>query len=343
MSDAGELARQPTHGRRAADQRHRPLHDVVGVRGRAGPAARTTAAGRRRGRAARSTRWPARTSWSAAGTTSPGCAPTPTHGLVARAETSRRVQAAYHALRRTALGRHLRPVWSVGGAAPAGGVQQGPRAGVPGRRGAARRTSACTRSSAPTTGTCCPTTSAGAMLRRARHGRARRTPTCGPTPSRRSRSATTSGSSRSRPTSCTASSTSCATCGRTDARRHVREELPFYTGTAGCRGRATLVSDPAADGAWQVSSRRARPEADRVDAVALVGRGVVALALEDVAEVRAAGRRSGPPCGLHAQATGPRRTRPRSCASGAKNEGQPQWLSNFSSLRKSSAPQARHG
>ena len=46
----------------------------------------------------------------------------------------------------------------------------------------------------------------------------------------RSRSATTSGSSRSRPTSCTASSTSCAHLRATEARRHVREEVPFFTG-----------------------------------------------------------------------------------------------------------------
>jgi hypothetical protein len=31
----------------------------------------------------------------------------------------------------------------------------------------------------------------------------------------------------------------------------------------------------------------------------------------------------------------------RSSASGAKNDGQPQWLSNFSVLRNSSLPQAR--
>src|SRR5512144_681312 len=32
----------------------------------------------------------------------------------------------------------------------------------------------------------------------------------------------------------------------------------------------------------------------------------------------------------------------RSCASGAKNDGHPQWLSNFSVLRNNSLPQARH-
>ena len=49
------------------------------------------------------------------------------------APTSDTLQDAYHALRRSDLGGHLEPVWSQLGAAPPGGVQQGPRAGVHGR------------------------------------------------------------------------------------------------------------------------------------------------------------------------------------------------------------------
>ena len=69
-----------------------------------------------------------------------------------------------------------------------------------------------------------------AHARRARAGWRASTRRAGQHGARRSRWATTSGSSRSRPTSCTASSTSCATCGPREARRHVREEVPFYTG-----------------------------------------------------------------------------------------------------------------
>ena len=76
------------------------------------------------------------------------------------APTADDLQEAYGRLRRTELG----PVAGTGlvadGAAPAGRVQQEPRAGVPRRRGAARRTSASTRSSARTSGTCCRTRSA---------------------------------------------------------------------------------------------------------------------------------------------------------------------------------------
>ena len=102
--------------------------------------------------------------------------------------------------------RRLRPGVVADGAAPAGGVQQAPRAGVHVRRGAARATSASTRSCAPTSGTCCPTRSAARCSPSTARWRAT-TPTYGPTRWRRSPSATTSGCSRSRPTSCTASST----------------------------------------------------------------------------------------------------------------------------------------
>ena len=63
------------------------------------------------------------------------------------------------------------------------------------------------------------------------HGRMGRDyPQVQPTPSPRSRSATTSGSSRSRPTTRSTWWTSCGTSGPTEARRHVREEIPFFTG-----------------------------------------------------------------------------------------------------------------
>ena len=70
----------------------------------------------------------------------------------------------------------------------------------------AKRSSASTRSCAPTTGTSCTTSNAAPCWpSTARWPVA--TPTSAPTPSPRSRSATTSGSWPSRPTSCTASST----------------------------------------------------------------------------------------------------------------------------------------
>ena len=51
------------------------------------------------------------------------------------AEDIATVQSAYHRLRRTELGRHLDAGLVRGGAAPPGGVQQGPHPGVHGRRG----------------------------------------------------------------------------------------------------------------------------------------------------------------------------------------------------------------
>ena len=58
------------------------------------------------------------------------------------AETIEALQEAYHALLRTDYGQHLDPVWSVGGPAPAGRVQQEPHPGLHGRRGPAAPTSA---------------------------------------------------------------------------------------------------------------------------------------------------------------------------------------------------------
>ena len=187
------------------------------------------AGGRRRGRARCSTSWPARTSSSAASTTSPGLRADADLMVWWHAETPEALQEAYSRLRRTALGRHLDAGVVADGAAPAGGVQQQPHPGVPRRRGAAPlrlrlpvravlRVVPAARRGAP------------GHARRARHAWPAATPTCGPTPSPRSRSATTSGCSPSRPTSCTASSTSCASCAPPTARRHVREEVPFYTG-----------------------------------------------------------------------------------------------------------------
>ena len=102
------------------------------------------------------------------------------------AETIEALQEAYHALLRTAYGEHLDPVWSVGGAAPAGGVQQEPHPGVHGRRGAARLR---VRLPVRAVVRLVPHRRPGAP-RHARRARARwraTTPTCGPTRSRRSR------------------------------------------------------------------------------------------------------------------------------------------------------------
>ena len=54
------------------------------------------------------------------------------------AEEVEQLQDAYQQLRRTAFGRRLEPGLVTGRAAPAGGVQQEPHPGVPGRRGGAR-------------------------------------------------------------------------------------------------------------------------------------------------------------------------------------------------------------
>ncbi len=99
------------------------------------------------------------------------------------------------------------------GATPTGRVQQEPRPGLSGRGGSRGATSASTRSSGPTSGTCCPRRNGGRCWPSTVSWPAS-TRTCGRTPSPRSRSATTSGSWPSRPTICTASSISCGTCDR---------------------------------------------------------------------------------------------------------------------------------
>ena len=134
------------------------------------------------------------------------------------------------------------------------------------------------------------------------------TPTCAPTRSRASRSATTSGSWPSRPTSCYRIVDLMRHLRGSEARRHVREEIPFYTGARvtprtgrplpgrparrsrriQVRARDDGVDDPVPR---QPGGRPGRPcsegQADRVDAVAVAGRGAVAVG-EDVAEVGAA-------------------------------------------------------
>ena len=115
------------------------------------------------------------------------------------------------------------------GAAPPGGVQQEPRAGVPGRRGAeGARLRLPVRAvlrvvpprGRPSAAGCSPSTARWPAT----------TPTSAPTRSPASRSATTSGSSPSRPTSCYRIVDLMRHLRGSEARRHVREEVPFYTG-----------------------------------------------------------------------------------------------------------------
>ena len=142
------------------DQRHHPLHDVVGVQ------------------AVRSARRPAARS---GGRHRPGDRPGHPRRRLRHPRLVRRRRAARRrrpdgVVARTRLGhpagrvpgaapvrsRHPSdPGLVPGRAAPPGGVQQGPRTGVHGRGGAAARSSACTRSSAPTSGTCCRRRSGG--------------------------------------------------------------------------------------------------------------------------------------------------------------------------------------
>ncbi|NKS67452.1 hypothetical protein GS461_19830 [Rhodococcus hoagii] len=130
------------------------------------------------------------------------------------AERLEDLQKLYADFRRTTdLGQSSDPVWSnVALHRPADSTR------APSRRSSRARsratTSACTPFVRSYGGTCCPTPTAGKML--ADHGMAGRTYPDGPRkhdPGVR-RSATTSGSSRSRLRSWTASSTSCATCAR---------------------------------------------------------------------------------------------------------------------------------
>ena len=111
------------------------------------------------------------------------------------------------------LGAHLEPVWSVMALHRPAEFNKQPHPGLPGRGGAAalrvrlpvrplvRVVPAARGASA---GRCWPSTASWPATTR----------TCGRTRSPRSRSATTSGSWPSRPTSCTASSISCGTCDR---------------------------------------------------------------------------------------------------------------------------------
>ncbi len=184
-----------------------PLHDVVGVPGRRSPLADADRAERRRrGRGAVRPAGRARTSWSAGTYDVAGLRADADLMIWWHAATADALQEAYARFRRTALGRALRAGLVADGAAPPGRVQQEPHPGVPGRRGAARLRLRL------------PVRALVRVVPAARRGAARRcspstarwpaaTRTCGPTRWPRSRSATTSGCSRSRPTSCTASST----------------------------------------------------------------------------------------------------------------------------------------
>ncbi len=121
------------------------------------------------------------------------------------APTAEGLQDVYSRLRRTELGRHSEPVWSAMALhrpaefnkshIPAFLAEEEPRAYVcvyP-----FVRSWSGTSSTTPSAARCWPSTARWPAT----------TPTCAPTPSPASRSTTTSGCSRSRPTSCTASST----------------------------------------------------------------------------------------------------------------------------------------
>ena len=78
---AAQWGHEQQGGKGPRDQRHHPLHDVVGVPAgrRPGPVDAGPTARPREPRSRSCSRsWPRPTSWSAASTTSPGCAPTPT-------------------------------------------------------------------------------------------------------------------------------------------------------------------------------------------------------------------------------------------------------------------------
>ena len=140
------------------------------------------------------------------------------------------LQAAYADLRRTtALGRASVPVWSQVALHRPGRVQQEPRPGVPGRRGAAALRLRLPVRPLATTGTCCPTRSAGR---------------CSPTTARPPAATRTCA-----PTRCPSFALGdyewilafeadelhrivdlMRDLRATEARRHVREEVPFFTG-----------------------------------------------------------------------------------------------------------------
>ncbi len=177
-----------------------------------------------------SSRWPRRTSSSAACTTSPACAPTPTacSGGTRRPRTT--LQEAYSRFRRTALGRaSSRSGRSMALHRPA----EFNKSHIPAfLAGEEPRDYVCVYPFVRSyEWYLLPDEERRAHARRARQDGARLPRRARQHGGRRSRSATTSGSSPSRPTSCTASSTSCATCAPRRARMHVREEVPFYTGS----------------------------------------------------------------------------------------------------------------
>ena len=130
-------------------------------------------------------------------------------------------------------------------AAPARPSSTGPRTGVHGRRAPAS-TSASTRSCAPTSGTSWRTLSVAACSSSTVrwHGTSR---TCAPTPSRRSRSATTSGC-WPRGRRATPHRRPHARAARRAARMHVREEIPFFTGP-GSRPAELVANLPLTHGA----------------------------------------------------------------------------------------------
>ena len=143
------------------------------------------------------------------------------------------------------------------GAAPAGGVQQAATCRRSSPTRSRRSTSASTRSCAPTSGTSSRTPSAAGCSPSTARWRAT-TPTSAPTRSPASRSATTSGSSPSRPTTCYRIVDLMRHLRGSEARRHVREEVPFYTGAR--------VGDRRAGRPAALSRREPGPGGTRVPA-----------------------------------------------------------------------------
>ena len=103
---------RPGQGRARAQRRH-PLHDVVGLRAvRPGRRRRGAAGGGGRGREPASRTWRPTMSSCAAATTSPGLRADADVMVWWHASTAEALQAAYNRLRRTAFGARLVPVWS---------------------------------------------------------------------------------------------------------------------------------------------------------------------------------------------------------------------------------------
>ena len=170
-----------------------------------------------------------RTSSSAARTTSPGLRADADLMVWWHAPTIEALQEAYQRLRRTALGRQLRP-GLVGGwrcTARPSSTRATSRRSWPTRSRAP--TSACTRSSAPTTGTCCPTPSAAACSSSTARWPAG-TRTCAPTPSSSFALGDYEWMLAFEADELHRIVDLMRDLRATDARRHVREEIPFYTG-----------------------------------------------------------------------------------------------------------------